>query len=142
MTTGRIGTFAGGGSGTHYWGPAPATSVHLNGPEGVALDAEGNLLVTGGGGGGSISRVVVATGSIYRVAGLASVGFAGDGGPALDAVFNFPTSVVADAAEISSWPIGNHRVRQIANEQPVAEPDRTRRSNWAPGATRRERILR
>jgi len=128
MATGRIGTFAGGGSSPHYWGPAPATSVYLNGPQGVALDAEGNLLVTGGGGVGSISRVVVATGSIYRVAGLASVGFAGDGGPALDAVFNFPTSVVADAAgNLFVADRVNHRVRQIANEQPVAEagPDQT-----------------
>ncbi len=55
------------------------------------------------------------TGIITTIAGTGTAGFAGDGGPAISAVLNRPTSVVLDAVGSLYFSDGlNNRVRKIA----------------------------
>jgi trimeric autotransporter adhesin len=122
MTAGDIYTVAGGGTGGLGDG-GPATSAELE-PEGVAVDAAGNLVI--GDGGNARVRVVAATsgtfygqamtaGDIYTVAGTGRFGFSGDGGPAISAELGFPGSVAVDAAgNLVIADGGNYRVRVVA----------------------------
>ena len=66
--TGQVEVVAGGGSITPSTSPIPATSALLNGPEGVALDAAGNLYIADYWN-GFIERVSATTGQIVVVAG-------------------------------------------------------------------------
>lgn len=128
LSTGIIRTLAGdGNSAGSYEDGVPATSISLALPWGLALDAENNLLITDAPA-NQIKKVVVSTGLIYRVAGAGSVGFAGDGGLALDAVLNQPTSAVGDSdGNLFIADQMNHRVRRVTNAPPFADagPDQT-----------------
>jgi sugar lactone lactonase YvrE len=58
---------------------------------------------------------VTDAGTIRRVAGTGEVGFAGDGGPALDAKFHWPTSIEFDAkGNLYVADFFNDRIRKIA----------------------------
>jgi hypothetical protein len=75
----------------------PATSAALNNPEGLALDASGNLYIADTG--NSVIREVLASDStIQTVAGNATVGYAGDGGSATAAELNDPYGVFVDGS--------------------------------------------
>ena len=123
MTAGDIYTVAGGGTGGLGDG-GPATSAELNLPQGVAVDAAGNLLIADQG--NERIRVVAAStgtfygqpmtaGDIYTVAGTGTGGFSGDGGPATSAELNFPTGVAVDAAgNLLIADADNNRVRVVA----------------------------
>src|SRR5271170_5944472 len=72
-----------------------ATNASLNGPTGVALDSAGNLYIADTGN----NRIrKVSGGTIATVAGNASLGFSGDGGPATSASLFQPTGVALDSA--------------------------------------------
>jgi len=58
----------------------PAVSAQLNGPMGMALDANGNLLFADNG--NNCIRKIDSSGTITTVVGTSVFGFAGDGGPA------------------------------------------------------------
>lgn len=75
---------------------APATSAGLLYPTGLALDKNGTLYIADSGQ-HRIRRVDAATGIITTVAGIGVPGSSGDGGPAVAAELNTPTSVVMDA---------------------------------------------
>ena len=91
MFHGDIYTIAGDGSSGFSGDGGPATAASLTAPEGLAIDAAGNVLITD-----SVNqriRVVAAStgtfygqamtaGDIYTIAGDGTAGFAGDGGPA------------------------------------------------------------
>jgi len=89
MTAGEIYTIAGGGSGAPHLGDGgPATSATLSEPNGLTVDAAGNVAITDFG--DQWVRVVAAStgtfygqpmtaGDIYAVAGTGSPGFSGDG---------------------------------------------------------------
>ncbi len=96
---------AGNCTGSYYSGDGgPATSAELGGPQGVALDSSGNLFIADYG--NSLIRVVNHSGIIQRFAGQCaflgswggcdSIGYSGDGGSALLAELNAPTSVAPD----------------------------------------------
>jgi uncharacterized protein (TIGR03437 family) len=74
----------------------PATAAKLQSPEGVALDAQGNLYIVDTGNGRV--RKVDTNGVITTVAGN-GVGPSqtGDGGPATSALFSTPTDVAVDS---------------------------------------------
>ncbi len=74
----------------------PATSALLNHPEGLAVDAAGNLFIADTGN-NRIRRATVA-GTITTVAGNGVFGYSGDGGPATAAHLANPTAVAVDAA--------------------------------------------
>jgi hypothetical protein len=100
MTAGDIYTVAGSGAGGFAGDGGPAVAAKINDPEGVAIDAAGNLIFINGIDDGRV-RVVAATtgtfyhqsmtaGDIYTVAGCqCDPKNLGDGGPALSATFEF-----------------------------------------------------
>jgi hypothetical protein len=107
--TGIITTLAGGGNNLPGDG-GPATGARLDFPGGVAVDAAGNLLISGA---GRVHKVAAATGIITTVAGTGGAGLSGDGGPATSASLG-PSSVAVDAAgNLFIADLGNHRVRRV-----------------------------
>ncbi len=103
MTAGDIYTIAGGGS--HLGDGGPATSAFVGGPEGLGVDAAGNVLITDFGN----ERVRVAAvrtgtfygqpmtaGDIYTVAGNGKADFCCDGMTATTAQMNGPAAVATD----------------------------------------------
>ncbi len=82
---------AGGGDG------GQATLSRLGAPQGLAVDAAGNIFISEYG--EMRIRKVTPNGIITTVAGIfRSIGSSGDGGPATSAQLNFPNSVTVDAA--------------------------------------------
>jgi trimeric autotransporter adhesin len=76
----------------------------------IAVDLSGDLVICEGNTIGRISG----DGSIEHIAGGAVPGYAGDGGPALDAQFNAPTGLwVDEAGAIYVVDQGNHRIRKL-----------------------------
>jgi uncharacterized protein (TIGR03437 family) len=81
-------------------------------PSGLALDAQGGLLVADAGR-HVIRRYELATGNWRTVAGTGTVGELGDGGPATLAQLNSPTGVAAGAdGSIYIADTFNHRLRR------------------------------
>jgi sugar lactone lactonase YvrE len=95
--TGTISTVAGNGTYGEFCGDGgPATRACLNQAWDVTVDASGNLFIAD-----SINnriRRVDSTGTIRTVAGSATEGFCGDGGPATSACLAWPHSVAVDAS--------------------------------------------
>jgi hypothetical protein len=97
---GTISTLAGGGEPADGIGDGgPATSAKLT-PQGVSIEPSGNILIADGT--NHRIRRVDASGNIRTIAGSGpaggSGGFAGDNGPATQALLNGPIKAVADAA--------------------------------------------
>ena len=91
---GIISTVAGGGSGGDG---GPATEASLLGPADVAVDIAGNLYIAEED--SNRIRKVDTNGVITTIAGsYGSMGFGGDGGPAVQAALYYPTQVTLDAA--------------------------------------------
>ena len=121
-----INTVAGDGFLGYSGDGKAAASAQLQNPEGVAVDAAGNLYIadtdndrirmvaatTGTMFGGTLSTVA---GDIYTVAGDATVGYAGDGGLATSAELNGPYGVAVDSAgNIYIADSLNGRIRKVA----------------------------
>ncbi len=68
-----------------------ATAAKLNGPNGIAFDANGNLYIADTGN-HAIRLLSASNGIISSVAGTGTAGFSGDGGPASAAKLNAPWS--------------------------------------------------
>jgi uncharacterized protein (TIGR03437 family) len=112
-------TVAGGGAynfGNNGDG-GPATSAILSNPQGIALDASGNIYIceAESGGYGRIRKVTTA-GKISTVAGGGAIGaFVGDGGPATSATLSTPMAVAFDAAgNMYIADSGDGRVRKVS----------------------------
>ena len=116
-TAGIISTFA-GIAGLDSFGfngdGIAATAAKLFGPFGVAADAAGNIYIADGG--NSAIRKVNTAGIISTIAGDTIRGYSGDGGPATNAMLNFPFAVTTDTrgnvyfSEFS----GNH-IRKVSS---------------------------
>ncbi len=110
---GVISTVAGGGTGGDG---GPATAASLVSATGVALDASGNILISGG----PNIRKVGPDGVMSTVAGGASGGFGGDGGAATSAKLR-ATAFVAVASDGSLFiaDAGNDRIRKVQTTAPT-----------------------
>ena len=93
-TAGTILRFAGSGPSGSLGDSGPAISATLSNPEGLAIDAAGNVYIAEQGS-GRVRKVDVA-GIISTYAGGGMFGSGGDGGPATSAQLQFPASVSAD----------------------------------------------
>ncbi len=123
MTAGDIYSVAGGGTAGLGDG-GPATSAELGQPQGLAVDAAGNLVIADtsdnrvrvvAAATGTFYGQAMTAGDIYTVAGNGGIGFSGDGGPATSAVLNQPRGMVVDAAgNLVFSDTGNDRVRVVA----------------------------
>lgn len=116
QSTGIITNFA--GTGRYGYGEpsydgvgGPATSAFLLYPFSIAVEPNGNVLILCL---AELWRVLATNGTIQFVAGSDTIGFAGDGGPPMNAQFAVPYYVAAapnDDILISD--LGNYRVRRI-----------------------------
>ena len=96
IVRGTITTVAGNGVGAYAGDGGPATSASLQGPDGVAVDAAGNLFIAD-----QLNRrvrKVDPAGRITTFAGNGAGGYTGDGGPATEASVDNPSGVAVDAA--------------------------------------------
>jgi len=95
VTGGAITTVAGSGGFGYFGDGGPATSARLTYPQGVAIDAAGNLLIADA----YNRRIRRVTGTtITTVVGTSQRGGGGDGGPANEAELWNPMDVDVDAA--------------------------------------------
>ena len=93
----------------------PADGVALNRPADVTIDFDGNLLISDFGI-NQILKLDLHDGRVEVVAGFGVPGFSGDGGPAIDAGLNLPTSLALDAAgNILVADFLNSRVREVSS---------------------------
>ena len=95
--TGAITTVAGNGNQGYSGDGGPATGAELYYPDGVAVDAAGNLYIADAYN-QRIRKVTAATGVITTVAGNGAAFDSGDGGPAISAGVYNPYAVAVDAA--------------------------------------------
>ena len=111
--TGIITTVAGDGSRGFSGDGGPATAAQLYAPYGVVLDARGHLYIADGAN-NRIRKVISPTGIITTVAGIGTVGFSGDGGPATAAQLCVPVAVTLDdAGDLYIADNCNHCIRKV-----------------------------
>ncbi|MEO6884070.1 MAG: T9SS type A sorting domain-containing protein [Bacteroidia bacterium] len=111
-TSGTITTIAGNGTSGYGGDGGLATVAELNDPNGVAVDATGNVYISDEG--NQRIRKVNTSGIITTIAGNGIQGYSGDGGVATAAELNFSSGVAVDAVGniyIAVW--GNFRIREV-----------------------------
>ena len=113
LATGIITTYAGIGVAGSAGDGGLATAATLNNPHTLAVDAAGGVYVMASST-HRVRRIHPTTGIITTVAGTGTQGFSGDGGPAINAMFNNPTHVAIDATgRLWIADISNNRVRRV-----------------------------
>jgi DNA-binding beta-propeller fold protein YncE len=121
LASGQLTTVAGCGRKGYSGDGGPADEAELNEPYEVRFDAAGNMMFVEMMN-HVIRRVDAKTGAIETVAGTGRAGFAGDGGPAREAMFRQPHSIALDSdGAIYVADIGNHRIRRIDPKTGVVE---------------------
>ena len=103
-------------AGTSFVGDnGPAANAILSQPEGLAIDAGGNLYIADAD--DSRVRKVSPNGMIQTVAGTGLAGFSGDGGPGGMAQLNHPYGIALDSAgNLYIADLGNARVRKLSTD--------------------------
>lgn len=110
--SGSASVIAGGGSMAEGDG-GPATQARLNNPTGMAIDGIGNLYIADHD--NNRIRRVGLDGTITTFAGNGAAGNTGDGGAAIAATLNGPTSVAFDAnGNLYIADTGNARIRAVS----------------------------
>jgi uncharacterized protein (TIGR03437 family) len=113
ISGGNISTVAGNGTGGYSGDGAAATSAELLDPSSVALDSSGNLYIADTA--NHVIRMVTSGGTISTFAGSKVGGYAGDGGPAIDAELEFPTGVAVDkGGNVYIADSGNNVIREVS----------------------------
>ncbi|MBC7554446.1 MAG: Ig-like domain-containing protein [Taibaiella sp.] len=113
-TADTITTFAGSGGGSGgYWGDGGAAAgAGLQNPDGVAVDTAGNVYIADEY--NNRIRKVTPSGIITTIAGNATVGYSGDGGPATAARLGGPRAVaVDDYGNVYIADAGFSRIRKV-----------------------------
>jgi DNA-binding CsgD family transcriptional regulator/sugar lactone lactonase YvrE len=106
----RITTIAGTGGRSISADGRAATATDLYFPVAVATDPTGQVYVIDG----NRVRVITASGVIRTVAGTTDAGYAGDGGPAIQAELSSPQALAVDpAGAVLIADTGNNRVRRV-----------------------------
>lgn len=108
---------AGGSGWSGYEGDGgPATAAKLWAPQGVAVDADGNVYFSDTQN-NVVRRIDKGTGTITTVAGTGpeDAGYSGDGGPATAAKLNAPRNLTFDAeGNLYIADSGNHAIRKVS----------------------------
>jgi sugar lactone lactonase YvrE len=111
--TGILTLVAGNGTIGYSGDGGPATSAQLNSPNGVAVDAAGNVYIAD-----TNNCVIrkVSQGVITTIAGMGFGGSSGDNGPATSALLGEPIGVALDSAgNVYIADTNNSRIRMISN---------------------------
>src|SRR6202167_848290 len=112
ISGGIITTVAGTGKPGYSGDNGQATKAMLRGPQGVAVDASGNLYIADTG--NQRIRYVNVSGAITTIAGTGVNGFSGDGGAATAATFSTPVEVAVDASgNVYVADLYNNRIRRF-----------------------------
>lgn len=94
--SGTISTAAGTFMKSAYSGDGgPATEASFSAPTAIALDRQGNIYVVDTGG-YRIRKIDATTGDISTIAGNGTMGYTGDGGPAINAEIGITESIAID----------------------------------------------
>jgi DNA-binding beta-propeller fold protein YncE len=111
--TGIITTIAGGGTGDPWKDGSPALTASLANPTALAVDPQGNLLLSDSGH-FRVGRIDMKSGVIQAVAGRGTNRHEGDGGPATSADVRLPSALAVDrAGNIFIVQAGDDRVRRV-----------------------------
>ena len=114
VATGDVTTFA-GTPGAQGSADGTGRAARIGGPSGVASDGAGNLYVTDSDN-NTIRKIVIATGAVTTIAGVASLGMVSSSvdGTGADARFFSPHGVASDGAgHLYVADTENHNVRQV-----------------------------
>jgi trimeric autotransporter adhesin len=114
-TTGIITTIAGTGPiNSGYAGDGgPAISAKLNAPQGVAIDAAGDVYIADAGN-HAIRKITASTGIISTISGSGTYGYSGDGGLATAAKLYAPSKVaIDDVGDVYIADQGSHVIRKV-----------------------------
>ena len=101
---GTIRTIAGGGTSGYSGDGGPATNAQLTSPGALTTDTAGNLYIVDGASFGSLSRTaarirkISRDGTISTIAGNGGIGYAGEGGPAVNAQLGAVSGLAKDSA--------------------------------------------
>lgn len=113
-TGGIISTVAGNGAFGYNGDGGPATAAELYGPEGVAVDAWGNLYECEAY--SATVRIINSGNIITTVAGNGDLGYFGNGGPATAAEFMYPSLISFDkSGNIYVADQDNDCIRKLSN---------------------------
>jgi streptogramin lyase len=111
--TKRVTTIAGNGEKGYTGDGGPATQAALNMPHEIQFDKAGNLYIAERDN-HVIRKVDAKSGIVSTVAGTATAGFSGDGGPGVMAQLRQPHSIVFDRdGSLLICDIGNQRIRRL-----------------------------
>ncbi len=111
---GALSRIAGTGRAGYTGDGGPALAAQLNYPDGIVVDAAGNVYVVD-----RAAQVIrkISGGNIATVAGNGASGYSGDGGQATAAQLNGPTGIAMDpAGNLYVGDTGNNVVRKIARD--------------------------
>ena len=113
LASGRISTFAGTGEAKHSGDGGPATAAGIHGARAVKVAADGTVYILERQG-STLRAVDPRSGIITTVAGTGALGYGGDNGPPLAAVFNAPKEMAIDRdGNLLIVDTENHAIRQI-----------------------------
>ncbi len=119
--TGIINTIAGNGTMGNAGNGGLATDASFTTPVGLAVDNKGNIYISDEG----LSQIYIIdkkTGIINLIAGNGTNGFAGDGGPAINALLYHPNSLSVDEQRnIYVCDAFNSRIRRLTNSNNLQE---------------------
>jgi gliding motility-associated-like protein len=111
-TTGIVTTYAGTGIGGYSGDGGPATAAKINHPNGLDIDAAGNLFFADQY--NNVIRKISSSGVISTFAGTGIFGYSGDGGPATAAKLGQATNVkLGSAGDLYITDYSNNRVRKV-----------------------------
>src|SRR6266702_3776837 len=113
LATGTIATFAGTGAAEHSGDGGKATAAGTFGARAVEIGADGTVYILERQG-SSLRAVDPKTQIITTIAGTTARGYGGDGGPALEAVFDAPKEMAIDRdGSLLIVDTENHTIRRI-----------------------------
>jgi len=112
LDTGIIDTYAGTGVAAETPEGAPVNGTPLRGPRTMAIGSDGDLYLALREG-NAILRIDRRTQTLHRIAGTGEQGYAGDGGPAMNAKLGGPKGLAYRTGELFVADTENHVIRRI-----------------------------